>query len=323
MSQLKEILEQFSFPGSINPKAILFTGSDYPLLFFSLLYARLRVNKLPIHILDVSQCTVEQLQAQLSGTFLGTAHIYILKNFGGLGADKLETIKVMCSTYQGPHQLFCFFLDEEVMKDQSISFIPIPSQIDHEDYICLRAFLGCTSRESQFSRFLFARAKTISLENACLMHYYQSTLGKNISMFFSEWLEKVLGMQTSLFTLSQYFFSKNAQAFFALKKRYDTEYAQEFWIGYWSLQLWQANIYIEFARQNKIVEGRKYAGRLPFTFMQKDWKHYQPAELAAAHTFLYEVDFNLKNGGSEFGLHVFYLKFLHGHFKKNIAKTFQ
>ena len=82
-------------------------------------------------------------------------------------------------------------------------------------------------------------------------------------------------------------------------------YAPEFWIAFFSEQLWQASIYVQYVSQNNAAEGRKYAYRLPFSFFQKDYKKYTLEQFARAHDFLYAIDHGTKNGSASDGIELF------------------
>ena len=62
-------------------------------------------------------------------------------------------------------------------------------------------------------------------------------------------------------------------------------------------------------------QAKTMAFRLPFSFIQTDWKKYAPAELRAAHDFVYGMDHQLKNGGDAFCFDLFYSKFFSGQFR--------
>ena len=146
------------------------------------------------------------------------------------------------------------------------------------------------------------------------MMAYQATVGRKYQDFFADWLDKLIIPQKSFFTLSQYLFARRPQLFFEQWNACKGEYPPEFWIAYWSEQIWQAMLYVQRARTQGVMEAKKGTYKLPFSFLNKDWSHYTPATLAAAHEALYCFDYNLKNGGTGNGLELWYHKFIKSSF---------
>jgi hypothetical protein len=50
--------------------------------------------------------------------------------------------------------------------------------------------------------------------------------------------------------------------------------------------------------------------RLPFSFVQRDWKKYSLNQIATAHTSLLKIDFQLKNGATSIQVETWLLKWL-------------
>ena len=99
--------------------------------------------------------------------------------------------------------------------------------------------------------------------------HYAKVLGANTDYFISAWLEKIITPERSLFTLSTYFFAKKAQLFFAEWKNIFGQYSEQFWIAFWSEQLWRAHHYVDYSKAKQFALAKKIGYRLPFTFMQR------------------------------------------------------
>src|SRR5205807_225901 len=112
----------------------------------------------------------------------------------------------------------------------------------------------------------------------------------------------------------QYFFSKQKSNFFSLWGELRLQYPDEFWVVFWSEQLWQAIVFCEEASRNGAARAKSLVNRLPFSFMQKDWQSYKNDELISAHDFLYSIDYSLKNSAGTFGIDLFVHKFIHKDF---------
>lgn len=312
--QLFTFLKQINADVSTLPLGIwCFQGSDYPLLFFTLFFRRLEaLQSKKYQMIDGAESEFPELCAQLATSFLGQTSSYWLKN---ISSSDARTKKLLFS-YQGPHQL-AFFIDEEVTIEQSLAMvIKIESTVTKEQYQELYTWLYGQAAHQTTLDSLFAKQAIMPLETACLLMQYQPVVGRHLKDFTEQIVEKLVVPEKSLFLLSQLFFSKNSSEFFKLWHLVEIDYPQEFWVVYWSEQLWQAYIFIQALPTQGPVEAKKLVYRLPFSFMQKDWKLYKSTELINAHDFLYTLDHYNKNGAGSYGLEVFYHKFLHGHFKR-------
>jgi hypothetical protein len=191
---------------------------------------------------------------------------------------------------------------------QSIA-ITIPAALDQKQLTCLIAIFGNdTVLLKNVTRICKGR-DGISLDHACILMHYARLLGANTDQFVHQWLDKILMPERSLFTLSTHFFAKKPKVFFELLGHIGGEYPEIFWVSYWSESLWRAHYYVALNQTKQFGEAKKMSNRLPFSFIQRDWKLHSPSALKKAHQQLYEIDFALKNGASEGMLDLFYSKF--------------
>ena len=147
---------------------------------------------------------------------------------------------------------------------------------------------------------IFQDRKSLSRDAASIIMNYASILSvQQVKQFITEWVDILIMPERSLFTLSTLFFSKDIVPFLILWKSFKQTYSVHFWISYWSDQLFRAYHYICAKRVQKIVYAKKFAYRLPFSFIQRDWKNYSPEQLSKAHQKLYDLDFNIKQGIDE------------------------
>jgi hypothetical protein len=124
---------------------------------------------------------------------------------------------------------------------------------------------------------------------------YQSIVGRNIAVFFDSWFHLIVSENQSLFILSQYLFARNKDLFYAYWSRYASHYPLEFWITFFSEQLWQAGIFIYKAEKGQFIQAKRSAYRLPFTFINKDWKAYKFTYIQRMHDRIYSIDYVNKN----------------------------
>ncbi len=290
---------------------ILFTAKEYPVLFFATLLDRLRKIITPApKTLSFLEADFTALQAQLSTTFLGQQDILWCGNLSGLDLSTRKKMIPFTSAYQGPHALLAFMTSKD-----------LPASVDKQCIVNLDDPLSPAERE-QLVTLLFDRLqwkqvheltkesyKTMSLDTLVLLAQYRLVLGKNTQLFMQQWFEKLLAPDESLFTLTQWFFARKPQHFFRTWHSIKDNYVPVFWTTFWSEQLWRAHYALVLRKQNKLAEAKQMAYRLPFSFLQRDWKNVSESELQKAHSFMYTADFNSKNGSSDLFLEVFFNNF--------------
>jgi hypothetical protein len=303
---------------------ILISGYETPLTFLTAFYQRLTSLEIEVTFLDLESSSLNDCKSQLEMSFLGTRRLYILKGFSSLDTAAKKAWQDYIVRYQGPHLVLFFdslgsakrgkeapskstFLGD--LHTQLV--IELPDTIDAALYKELfNFFYPSISLNPQFVIALFSLHKLLTLDDACKVMAYQTVVGRQVSPFFEQWVSKLIVSETSLFTLSESFFSRNPKKFFKLWKGCKETYPVEFWVAYWSEQLCQAVQYVQRARQFGVVEARKGFNRLPFTFINSDYKKYSQLSLSQAHDALYALDYSLKNGGSDSGLELWYHRFL-------------
>ncbi|MEX0940055.1 MAG: hypothetical protein WDZ41_01715 [Candidatus Babeliales bacterium] len=304
-----------------DSSVIIFSGTSYPLLFCSLLQQKIRnITENNYCIIDLEQMDIEQFCAQVSMPFLGSTFIYWCGNIGSLDQNKIKIFLNFLSNYNGPH-VICFFYEKttEKMKKTWLA-VELPAQIDQNLFYILYRFLlpNFSENKKNVLAILFEKQSSISLEVACLLMHYFSFLNKNTADYFMRhWFCKIVIPDKSLFTLSTYFFAKKSSAFLNTWQVLSTEYPAMFWLSFWSDQLFKAAHFVKLARKNDFLSAKKIAYRLPFPFIKKDWQLYQAVELMHAHHFLYDLDYHIKNGGSEIYLDLFYAQFFSNNFANN------
>lgn len=291
---------------------LLFSSKQYPVLFFSTLLAQLRqqYNLEPKSVL-FDQLSSQALHAQLSTTFLGRSDLLWLGDFSSLEPVALKKqMLALVGSYQGPHRLLgCIHPDDVSAAMKTV--ISLDEDLSEYDRRALAAFLfpHIPSAADAVEK-LVKGTRLGSIDQLVMVAQYAGVVGKNVSLFVDQWMKKIIAPESSLFDLSSYFFGRKTEQFWSSWHVLKDEYAAPFWTTYWSEQLWRAHYVIKLYKENKITEAKQLSFRLPFSFLQRDWKNLSAAELQRAHQFLYDGDYAFKNGGSEFFIEVFYATFL-------------
>jgi hypothetical protein len=291
-------------------------NEQMPILFWSRLLQKLKSSGLMLESLDLSTKNADACIGLLQTSFLGSSLLYWLHGLEQVDKKYKTTLLSFLARYAGPHRivLFASATDCPAADTQSIR-VELPAQITSALLLTLISFF--TSKKSaavqKFTQAITANYEKISLDQACMIIAYLQVMGKSDAT--ADIFAQILASEKSLFTLSQYLFAKDAQHFYALLPNFSADYSLAFWTTFWSEHLWRAYHARSFMQKNQVQQARSIGTRLPFTFLQKDWKKSTLAELKNAHQFIYDLDVTFKNGDeTETGLELFYSKFLQGQF---------
>lgn len=290
-----------------------------PLLFFSRLFKKMKTDvDLSVETICLDATDPASVMAKLSTSFLGNSSLYWLKSLSDLKTKKRKQLFSFLKTYNGPNSA-AFFIDETITctaKDFQL-IVDVPERVDQKFFMQLAQSLnggGEKLREESVVR-VFKKTKTVGLDNACVLAQYLRLAGRGADEFMEHWLDKIVAPEYSLSELSTVFFSRDTKAFFTLWKKMGQGYSAQFWISFWSEQLWRACNFVQQSKNRQFIEAKRISFRLPYNFTQRLWRDANVLEFRSAHKFLYSVDYSLKNGGSDFSLELFYTKFFERQFK--------
>jgi hypothetical protein len=250
--------------------------------------------------------SLDELAHHLSMSFLGERKIYFLGNMSAVDAAVLT----WCHAYQGPH-LIVYYSSQTSPQPHTLHIV-IPETVSVHDYGQIMPLLYKTPADSNFFNEVHRSIKQIDLDTACGLMHYQTLLGKRYQEFTQEWLPKIAPSAASLFTLSTHFFARDKEQFLKLWQMTQPQYAEEFWTSYWSEQLWHASLFMIQANSVGAEKAAKTTNRLPFSFVQRDWKKYSINQMATAHENLLRIDSQLKNGATTVQIETWLLKWLNG-----------
>lgn len=299
--------------GKPLPYLICFEGKQYPFIFFGQLFRTIRARNLcNIQNYTLEEHAIAEVFSAFSTTFLGEGKAYWCGNLSVLKTrDKAEYMRFL-SSYQGPHNLLVFVNAQDKFSPGKDGVVIQVDQLQVSMYqkIVHEMYGQCPTFIEQACK---KYAKQLTLDTLFLIMQY-AELFEEEKIDYSL-LDRVMPSAISLFQLTESFFAKNMDVFMKKWDQVKEYYPVEFWIVFWAEQIWQAFLFVQQGKTKGLVAAKKIARRLPFSFMQKDWRNYTIVELVHAHHFLYNLDYNLKNGSSSVGLDLFLLKFLAGGFK--------
>lgn len=318
--QLIQFLESASSKEFLNtPRVILFQAREYPIVFLSQFFTVLKAQQY-VETIACDTLVPQEIFAKLEMSFLGLSSLYWLTGMEDLDEKRKSALVTYLKSYTGAHTVFGFISSDSSIKEQkNLLIISIPDALDAAIFQALAVYFQKINAQKNtlFQKLLFAHAPTITLDQCCVAIHYGQLIGKDTQLFCASWLDAIIAPEKSLFILSQHFFAKDAKAFLQLWAKVGHEFGLPFWVAFWSEQVWRASYFIAYQEQKQFAPAKKISFRLPFSFMQRDWKKVQREELKNAHAFLYDFDFNLKNSNSEsISLDLFFAKFFGNQFQK-------
>lgn len=312
---LQDFLQELHAPDALDTSnVIVFTGSTYPVLFFSLLKNYIEKNfPSRLRTIDGTSINIEHLKGELSVAFLGSNLFYWVGNLEDFETKVKKKFIQIAASYEGPHCLFLFSEKKEFNAEinKKLKLVELPHELTFEEWESFSGYFFPVKKNSIVLQRIFKKInKSLSLDTACLLAHYSSLISSaTLPVFMDQWLESLIAPDKSLFLLSTYFFAKKSKSFFTLWHELKDDYPAQFWIAYWSEQIFRAANFVRLARNQKFLEAKKIGYRLPFSFIKTDWRTISAQDLAQAHNFLYEVDYRLKNGSDDFCLDLFYFNF--------------
>lgn len=232
------------------------------------------------------------LSAQLTMGFLGQSSLFWLSE--ELLSENPITLSLL-QAYSGPH--FIGYIGKTVSKAAEIT-IEIPEELSYEQFMNIFAALypQQSIKSSACAQQIFKISPTVSIQSALVLMHYCILVGNRSEVFLQSWLPSLLNPEKSLFLLSSLFFSRKEEQFFQLWALIYEDYSDPFWTTYWSEQLFKATLFCLLMHAKNFTQAKRVAYRLPFSFVQKDWKFFSSEELKQAHNHLYAIDWNIKNG---------------------------
>jgi len=300
-----------------NNRVICFRGAmagadGVPLLFFRHLFEHLKEKEVA-SVLPLRVSTTTELWKTLQQSFLGETAFYwlgavadtIKKGKKGVAPDLVDLL----SMYRGPHSIAFF-----VSADQTLSLsvqkrmvvVDLQANFMVHDIVKLFSFFGASlssPKKALLKELLptpdrFSGGVTMSLDLICMLLSYLSVTSPRYVTELKKSLGAIVEPELSLYELSRSFFTMQEKKFFAMWVERQDEYSVPFWVSYWSEQLWRAYYVVTFLKQNNFPAARRFAYRLPSSFIKSDWRRCSLEKLKAAFVMLYDIDYAFKKGST-------------------------
>lgn len=284
----------------LNQSIVFFImDADYPRLFFAQLFKQIMPLIGAVQSLDFHDTeNAHAIRAACESSFLGQKSYYWCKHLGVLDAKRRGSWLDYCKNYRGPNCLLVGVSQAPAGIDKHIVQVPIAELTTSAEIQQMLAWSGI--RDIKLRSFIAAeickRTQKVPLDTVSLSAHYGVLAGADYSSVFPRVIDTVLLPEKSLFTLSGFLLARNAQQFFRAWAAVVHDYPEIFWIAYWSDVLWRAYYFASRMQAGNISEAKQIGNRLPFSFLQRDWKTADICRLKNAVAALYEIDRDLKNG---------------------------
>ena len=290
----------------------VFTGTNCPRLFLIILLAKLfPKNRVTI---DIREYTVADLLCRLSSTFLGTRQLFWLQGFEELDQKAQEKWYTALAGYTGVNYV-AFFTQNMSNKrfDASWSEVIVPARTDIALFEALNTVTSTRippEAKSRINGLCAQTSITITIDTAYLLSQYIILAGDGLRIFLTHWLYELVVPEASLFTLSSALFARDRAAFFKCWSGIHDVYPVQFWITFWSEQLFRASQYVACMKREDLIAARAIGNRLPFSFLRGGWRSHNADTLAQLHQELISIDEHIKQGSDDILLDLFYEQFL-------------
>jgi hypothetical protein len=282
--------------------------SGYSTCLSSVLINFMRKQNLNVQALHLDQHNRDEIQCMLSMGYLGVSIYYYLKGFNELSSGEQEKWIQFIATYKGPHRLFLFaaydvsFLQTSFCSIVKIPETLIPSELMHWSYFFVQKNLLASL--ARLIHALEQSVEKIKFDTALMLIYYASVLSPRlIESFVATVLPHFLYDEQSLFVVADTFFAREKK-FFLLWKQVFEKYSVQFWINFWMDYVSRAALYSHYKKNLDHENAKLISTRLPFRFINKNWKSHAPSELMNLHNQLYELDYHIKEGLCHERLHI-------------------
>jgi len=283
-----------------NQSVIFFVmDADYPCLFFAHLFKQIQPLTGPVQSLDFHDSeNGHAIRASCESSFLGTKTFYWCKHLGTLEAKRRAVWLDYFKRYRGPNCLLVGVSQMPNSVDRDKVQVAIEELSSTAEVQQILAWAGI--RDIKLRTFIAAelckRTKKVPLDTIRLSAHYGILAGADYNTVLPRLIDTLLMPEKSLFTLSGFLLARNGQQFFRAWAAIASDFPEIFWVSYWSDVLWRAYYFATRMQSGNIVEAKQIGIRLPFSFLQRDWKTVNTAYLKNAVVRLYEIDRDLKNG---------------------------
>ncbi len=290
-----------SFHAESSKHVFLFAAHSSELLMHvSLLFNALcNAKQIPLITLSVREKSLHDIKEILESSFLGQNNWYAIYDLEQHAKNSATTLLNYLLQYTGPHRIIVCYSAESahagLLQKQSIE-LPVELSVQQV------ADFGLPTRvcNIQTIQLLLAKNNLFSLASFLSALPYVPVLGKLLVPSFQEqYLPRLVKTEVgSLFTFTDLFWQRKSTAFYEQWAHLKQIYVPQFWITFWSDQLFRASCYAVSMRAKENAVAQQIAARkLSFWYIKSGWQNIDANLLATLHDLLYTIDYRSKTGG--------------------------
>lgn len=292
------LLEQ---PNLILQKPVsYFLGTEFPLLFFSYFKKRLK-EVISVRAIDLEEVKLNDLKAELSLTFLGNKSLYWFGNIDDCSSKTKDDFFSLIKNYSGPN-IIVFFTTEDLVRIEIQKF---SCEIEKNNIQKLSEFL-----QIKYVDRVLKNAENLKLDQIILLSLYSNVIGSRSKEFVDIWQDKIIKTESSLFTLSSLFFTKDKKRFFEYWLKIKESYQDTFWTVFWLDQSFRAYWFLKYKNDKDFKNMKKISFKLPFSFINSDFKKNSLEGLSLLQSAVFQADCFLKQGLGQDNLEYSLVKYL-------------
>jgi hypothetical protein len=283
-------MEIFLYPEKILEESkVNFVSGSYPLLFFSHLLKKLKEK---INVKFVDEDNFDNVLHEIHMSFLGQKTVFWFGNLEGFSDKYKNKALKFIDSYSGDN-IILFYTSSASASSKVIELQKIKATSSFKE---LAKFLVRDINKSldYVIENSFKLMDSFDIDQAILIIWYGSSLGSLSKDFFQNWFYKIVTTERSLFTLSALLLSKD-RSFFKYWASIKEDYQPPFWTTYFSELFFRAHWYIYYKEKGLINDAKRISYRLPFNFINKDWKVFKKEDFIIAQDNFYKIDCSIKN----------------------------
>lgn len=300
-----EIVNNLNF---IKQSSVLvFTSKNFPILFFYLLKQRLKAEKvIEVKSINLEEINFNDLISELSFSFLGNRSFFWLGNIDNLSAKIKQDLLLFVQNYKGPN-ILSFFSSEDCGVESKVE---IPAIDDFTTKQIIFNFCINNKKAIDTKAFFEKFDNVLNVDQVILLSNYANVVGLRSNEFFKNWSSKIVQSESSIFTLTTYFFSKNLKQFLNYWLKIKDNFPDTFWTVFWMDQAFRAYWFIFYKQQKDYKNMKKVSFKLPFSFINGDFQKSSLSVLLQLQDDLYMADCNLKQGFGSYDIELSLINYL-------------
>jgi hypothetical protein len=214
-------------------------------------------------------------------------------------------------TYSGSKKIICFVPSTiRSLKSNKECIVVDIEEVEDVSMVGLLAKLKqveLSQIKLEIIKKVLSGGRKLSLDNVLGMFDYLELSGKSSYKLLPEFLDSLFGDESNLFALTDLFFEKKTKKFYELWDKVESKFAPQFWVAFWSRQLFKAASFVQVAASNPI-EAKALSRGLSWKFVRDGWKSYPLKSLSTRICNIYELDMALKSGSEAMKFESFFSK---------------